>query len=205
MYNPYNKIVEKVYQDDNGTVGDSYCYGACYQSPNGNLHFGTYNGLIVFSPENLGNPIDDATLFITDIHTGAGKTFKALKEKGKSTIYSEEISFKKKDGTPLTIGFSAICYSNMGTIRYRYSLMKRGKGETVTTTENKAVYTDLAPGTYVFDVSIEGNNTPQGHRTLKIKVVPPLYLAPDALYPQKALRRGAEDGPDGGTQAEGNL
>lgn len=177
MYNPYNKIVEKVYQDDNGTVGDSYCYGACYQSPNGNLHFGTYNGLIVFSPENLGNPIDDATLFITDIHTGAGKTFKALKEKGKSTIYSEEISFKKKDGTPLTIGFSAICYSNMGTIRYRYSLMKRGKGETVTTTENKAVYTDLAPGTYVFDVSIEGNNTPQGHRTLKIKVVPPLYLS----------------------------
>ena len=173
---PHKDSVLKIYLDNNGIVGNQFSYGSCYQYPSGQICLGTTNGMITFNPANLKDPITTAPLYIQNIHTGTDKSINVTNTDGKSAIISDKIRIRQADAAYLSISFSALYYSNMCTPMYEYTLTSgRRKSLQNVSADNTIVFTDMNPGHYNFSVKVLGSDSPESHKNLFIRVLPPIH------------------------------
>ncbi len=179
--NPKTARIENIHLDNDNIVGNSYCYSSSYVSPEGRLHFGTFNGMISFNPDQLVDPVVNAPVFITEILSGEGPRATELRSKGKSALSSDIIKVKKRDLSLLTISFAAPCYSNIRTVLYEYNFRHHRKEQRSITSQNQVTYTDLDSGTYTFTVRVLGSQSPNAEKKLILKVIPPVYQSTAAI------------------------
>lgn len=111
--------------------------------PNGEIIIGTANGPVIINPGDKEKYIFRPNLVIT--HMDVFDKKKSFKDNRIELAYHEN---------KVSIGFTALSLATTGIITYHYKLSGIDNEEVVTT-ENKAVYTNLDPGTYTFTVSYQ--------------------------------------------------
>lgn len=174
---PSSMTILNVYLDNNGTVGDNFTYASCYVTKDGRIHMGTTKGLLVFAPAILTGTISDSPLYIVDIHAGESDSIKRLHTPGKSTIMSDRITVRSKDAPYLSISFAAPNFLDINRQSYEYSFRSKNGLITNTTSDNTAVFSNLRPGRYKFNVKIAGSTRPESGKELSIRIKPPFFLS----------------------------
>lgn len=182
-YNPQSGLIEKSYVDNNGTGSNSFCYGASYQSPEGVIRMGTYSGMVEFDPSTIIDYSEMAPLYITDIYCNDGLDVKRITSEGKSAIFSDIITIKRKNTGIITIRFAAPCYSSLSKLCYEYSMdSSKGRKAGFITSENSVSFSALRPGRYTFNVRLIGSSSPEASKEIHISIPAPFYASTGAFF-----------------------
>jgi signal transduction histidine kinase/ligand-binding sensor domain-containing protein/DNA-binding response OmpR family regulator len=152
------------------TVADglpsNYFTNAYQTLPNGTIVLGTANGPIILNPKNAELNAFKPHLLITNIEI-----------LGKKKLFANNRITLKYSENKITISFAALSLLSNGIITYNYKLQGFDK-EAVTTTDRKAIYTNLQPGIYTFKVNY--NTSDDIHQneptTLTIEVLAPWWM-----------------------------
>ena len=117
--------------------------------PNGNIVFGSHDGIIEIEPPTLRNDAPMPTLITEIMVNGA-----ALSD----SILSSDISLDYSENN-ITFHFSNFQYDLMESVLYQYQLEGYEKEWNRPTQEHTAVYRHLQPGKYTFKVHSSGGLT----------------------------------------------
>ena len=186
---PETRLFTTSYFDESHITVNQYSYGAAYTASNGTIYMGTTDGMIAFSPAQLKAIATNKELLISGITARTSNKQTALSTPGHSYYTSDRIKVPYRDISTLEISFAAPNYSSILSSLYEYSLKHGNKVLKGTTTKGTATFTGIEPGRYIFSAGIVGDDSPEAHKTLEIKVQPPLprTLAAKILYGILAL------------------
>ncbi|MGA8596597.1 MAG: two-component regulator propeller domain-containing protein [Bryobacteraceae bacterium] len=153
-------------------------WGACYESPSGEMFFGGFSGATAFYPSRIVNSSFVPRTVLTDfrlsgnpVPIGSGSPLK------QSITYTDTITLSHQQNI-FSIEFSALSYFNAETNRYRYKLDGLdNRWHEVGSDQRIANYTTLPASTYFFEVqgaTSRGKWSEPGAR-LRIEILPAWY------------------------------
>jgi signal transduction histidine kinase len=153
-------------------------WGACYESPSGEMFFGGFSGATAFYPSRIMNSSFVPRTVLTDFRLSGNPVPIGSKSPLKHSItYTNAITLSHQQNM-FSIEFSALSYFNAETNRYRYRLNGLDdRWHEVGSDQRSANYTTLPAGTYIFDVqgaTSRGKWSEPG-ATLRIEILPAWY------------------------------
>ena len=167
-----------VYQFSGKTYGNFFNENANIYGRDGNMYWGSLDGLLVFNPETFvtdenPHPVTITNFFLYDQKAEVGADGSPLK---KSIAYSDRIELKHNQNT-FTIEFSSLAFKDPAKNRYMYRLHHYDKQWSQVSGDNRAIYKNLPPGNYVFEVKGTNNDGVWNEeiRRLEITVIPPFW------------------------------
>ena len=153
-------------------------WGACFQSPIGEMFFGGFNGGTSFLPDGVANSSYAPPIVLTDF-----RLFGNPVQIGGHSPLRESISYTRELILPhqqnvFSIAFAGLSYASPATNRYRYRLegLERNWNE-VGSDRRHAIYTTLPPGTYTFRAQAATRDGPWSEPgvALHIEILPPWW------------------------------
>jgi ligand-binding sensor domain-containing protein len=153
-------------------------WGACFQSPSGEMFFGGFNGGTSFFPDTVMDSSYAPPIVLTDF-----RLFGNPVQVGDQSPLRRSISFTKDlilshQQNVFSITLSALSYASPATNRYKYKLsnLERDWNE-VGSDRRQAIYTTLPPGTYTFRAqgATRGGPWSEPGVALRIEILPPWW------------------------------
>lgn len=153
-------------------------WGACFQSPSGEMFFGGFSGATAFYPDRIANSSLTPRIVLTDFRLsgnpvpigGGSPLTRSITSTDSITLSHEQNIF--------SIEFSALSYLNPAANRYRYMMEGVDKQWIrVGSDERVARYTTLPPGSYTFRVQGATSLGPWSEpgAALRIRIFPPWW------------------------------
>ena len=153
-------------------------WGACFESPSGEMFFGGFSGSTAFFPDEVTSASYTPPIVLTDLRLPGNSA-----ERGsdfslqRSVSYTSDLVLSQKQNV-FSLGFAALSYSNSATNRYRYKLegLERDWNE-VGSDHRQATYTTLPVGTYTFRVqgAISGGAWSEPGLAVRVEILPPWW------------------------------
>ena len=153
-------------------------WGACFQSPSGEMFFGGFNGGTSFFPDTVMDSSYAPPIVLTDF-----RLFGNPVQVGGQSPLRRSISFTRDlilshQQNVFSITLSALSYASPATNRYKYKLsnLERDWNE-VGSDRRQAIYTTLPPGTYTFRAqgATRGGPWSEPGVALRIEILPPWW------------------------------
>lgn len=176
--NPRSRTFKNYSMTDGLPGPDLTGWGACFESPSGEMFFGGFSGSTAFFPDKVTSATYTPPIVLTDLRLPGnaaelGRHFSLQR----SVSYTSDLVLPHKQNV-FTLGFAALSYSNSATNRYRYKLegLERDWNE-VGSDHRQATYTTLPVGTYTFRVqgAISGGAWSEPGVALRIEILPPWW------------------------------
>ena len=183
-YDPDAGLFTTSYFEESHITVSQYSYGAAYTGANGTIYMGTTDGMFAISPALVKTLSANNHLLISGITARTFDKEIPLSTPGHSYYGSDKIKVSYKDISTLEITFGAPNYSSILSSLIEYSFRRGHTVTRSTTTDGTATFTGISPGRYFFNAGIVGDDSPEAHKTLEIKVQPPLLqtVAAKVLY-----------------------
>jgi hypothetical protein len=153
-------------------------WGACFQSPSGEIFFGGFDGGTSFFPDKVVDSSYTPSIVLTDFRLfGNPVEIGDHSPLRKSISYTTDLILDHQQNV-LSLTFAALSYDSPATNRYRYMLegLERNWNE-VGSDRRQAAYTTLAAGTYTFRVqgATRGGVWSEPGVALRIEILPPWW------------------------------
>ena len=162
----------ETFRQEHGLPTNQFNYNSSLTMSDGKMYFGTLRGMIGFYPEDISMIIGQSKQYITALHIlNEGNN----EETVINLLNQEHITLKNKNST-FYIEFVSPEYRKMGRLTYSYN-MQGSSEQWITTNSNKAYYSGLHSGKYIFqlkasNLSGDWNNQP---KILEIIILPPWF------------------------------
>ncbi len=173
------------YDVNDGLINNEFRSNASYKDPHGNMFFGGINGISFFNPNEINpNPFDASVVITglkvnnTDARPGLEISDKIILDKNISTTKSITLLPRHKD---FSIEVSAMHYSNVNNIRYRYRLKGfNDEWREMAKLEHSVNYTNIFDGDYLFQVQATNNDGKWSDSTAELRIIikPPFWRNP---------------------------
>ncbi len=166
------------FNKDDGLIDNDFNNNAVYKDGNGELYFGSYEGVNYFNPNEIKKAEKAPRLYFSDF-----KLFnRSVKPNEDGSPLSKVISQTKEitlnyTQSVFTIEYVGINYNYAKKNQYAYYLEGFEKDWNYVGNNRTATYTNLAPGNYIFKVKLaNADGTWSGNQLeLKIKILPPWW------------------------------
>ena len=176
-FNP-NTYALKKYNTADGLQGLEFEANAYLKTRKDQLFFGGVNGFNTFYPEDIELNRFIPPVYVTDFQILNKKVMAA--DKGSPLLYdissTKEITLSYRQST-FSLGFAALNYVTAENNQYAYRMRGLDSSWNYVGNEHRAFYTNLAPGTYYFDIKAANNDGVWNEKgvTIRIKVTPPFW------------------------------
>lgn len=159
------------YNKNDGIISLETNQNATFKDLQGNLWFGTNEGVIKYNPRvNANKPKYSPPIHLTNLLL----TFEEFDWQNKfKTVNQQEVLHLKYNENHLTFNYTAIDLSAPKNVTYTFKLNDFDKNWSPLSTTNFATYSNIPPGEYVFEVKALSKENVWSE-TLKI----PLIIAP---------------------------
>lgn len=174
----------KVYTKSNGLLSDQFNYSSAFKNDNGEMYFGSVNGLISFNPDEFTQNPYRPPIYITDIQINNEEV--PVREKNspleKSIIFSEGIELDSKKST-FKLEFASLSYTAPEMTKYWYKMEGLNDNWIELGKNNEVSFTHLTPGDYIFKVKALNSHGVWSNENanLNIKILPP-FLSSNTAY-----------------------
>jgi ligand-binding sensor domain-containing protein/signal transduction histidine kinase len=153
-------------------------WGACFQSPRGEMFFGGFNGGTSFFPDNVLDSSYAPPIVLTDFRlSGNSVQVGGQSPLRRSISYTKDLILSHQQNV-FSITLSALSYASPATNRYRYKLegLEHDWNE-VGSDRRQATYTTLPFGTYTFRAqgATRGGPWSEPGVRLEIEILPPFW------------------------------
>ncbi|WP_026374744.1 sensor histidine kinase [Aestuariibacter salexigens] len=164
------------FSDVAGLSSNKYNIGAARKLSTGELAFGSVGGLVIFNPADIVSSNDVPPIVMTDFQIANQSAIVGAQNSPLTADISvtERITLTHQQSM-FSIEFSALDYHNPEKNQYAYKLQGYDKNWNDIGYRRRATYTNLDPGTYVFNVkgaNSEGVWNEQG-ASVTVTVLPP--------------------------------
>lgn len=146
-----------------GLQGKEFNRRAFFKSSSGELFFGGVNGLNSFYPDLIIKNPTPPPVFITSV-IASGKSLLVPTDSSSNL----ELNYTDKS---LTIDFAALDFNAPENNLYSYKLSDFDKDWIQTQGKNEVTYTNLAPGTYIFQVKGTNNHQVWSPKASELKII----------------------------------
>lgn len=163
-------------------IGDieriQYNQNCVLRASDNNIYFGGTNGFITFNPKEITDNSNKPVVMVTGFQL-AGKEINLSEQSPLKEVVSatKEITLRY-DQSNFSFDFVALSYLFPEQNRYAYILEGFDK-EWIYTSDNKAIYKNIPPGTYVFRVKGTNNDGVWSDKTadITVKIKPSFWLS----------------------------
>lgn len=177
-YLPGSKSIN-AYSITDGLPSQSFFNESSTILKNGNLIFGTNNGMIFFDPELIESKIPHSQPLITDIQINQEKDvshlFSTTDTRNPAFIKQLQLPFKKNN---IFLSLAALEYSNPEACNFKYQLLGSTDTSVVNHGNNTQLnFLNLSPGNYTLKVWASNSDGiwSKNHAQLAISILPPWY------------------------------
>ena len=167
----------KTFTVKDGLPTNEFNYSSSYRDVNGDLYFGTYSGLVSFSPKQ----ITENRFVPKVVFTGMKLFNQPVVLHDNTGLLKTDINFQKElvfnhDQNVFSIDFSALSFEKPDRNRYKYKMDGFDRNWNFVSIPT-ATYTNLPSGDYDFMVMGSNNDGvwSKGYKSIHIKVLPPLW------------------------------
>lgn len=182
-FNPENNLFEN-YSTQYDWESDMFCESSAYKKKNGDLLFGSFNGMCVFTPTTY-NPtpglqnITLTSLLINGALVNPNSADSPLKE---SITQTKELKLKSTQNS-FSLEFSSLNFQNSSSNRYTYKLENYDTEWNPITQHNVATYKNIPAGEYTFKVKAMNNFHASNNIEARLKVIitPPFWKSHQAF------------------------
>lgn len=175
----------KVYTKANGLLSDQFNYNAAYKDSSGRMYFGSVKGMISFHPDEFTRndflpPVYITGFQVYDKELGINVAGSPLK---RSITLTNAITLKYNQSS-FSIDFAALSYTAPQMTEYAYKMEGLDNNWTFLTTNRKAYFTELSPGSYVFHVKAANSSGVWNSEAVRltIRILPPFWASPWAYF-----------------------
>ncbi len=158
------------YDVEDGLAGAGFTMGASFQASTGEIFFGGPSGLTWFSPDQVkDNPFRPEVALTGIAHNRQSLTNQPLFAVDRLTLAHDQNNF--------TIKFAALDFTSPDKNSFKYRLVGQNDNWADAGSDAQAVYTNLDPGSYVFQVRAANNDgvASASAALLEIVIEPPLW------------------------------
>jgi len=177
-FNPINETF-KNYGLYNGLTSLEFNFNSGAKLKTGEIILGNINGLNIIDPQRINNNNNKPPVVLTGLElfnkpVAIGTKDSPLKE---NILNTQEIKLNYSQSV-FTLEFAALDYTLPENNKYAYKLDGFDKEWRFVGSQRKATYTNLNPGTYVFEVIAANNDGVWNNKpaTLKIIIVAPFWM-----------------------------
>ncbi|MDH6342368.1 signal transduction histidine kinase/ligand-binding sensor domain-containing protein/DNA-binding NarL/FixJ family response regulator [Parabacteroides sp. PFB2-12] len=167
------------YQFAQRSFGNIFNEGAFCQTQEGDMLWGTLDGLLVFKPDRFDPDVRMPAVLLTRL-TVDREDWNDIRRApfDKSITYSDKIKLTYKQNT-FSLDFAAMNLRNPAENRYSYILENYDKQWSLPTDANTATYKNLPHGKYTFKVKgiNPGGSEDDQVTSLQIVITPPFWLS----------------------------
>lgn len=170
-----NKIA--VYTKSDGLLNDQFNYNSGFRDADGNLYFGSVQGMIKFNPAAFQKKSQPQAVYFT----GFQVQNREIERSKDSIILAKSILFTKHitlpyDQSSFSIDFAAIGFASPEATEYSYRMKELDTDWTNLKSNRKVYFTNLKPGTYTFQVKAGTNGRwNEATNSLQIVITPPFW------------------------------
>ncbi|RKD90325.1 hybrid sensor histidine kinase/response regulator transcription factor [Mangrovibacterium diazotrophicum] len=161
---------------------DLFMDDAFFKDEKGTIYFGGYDGFISFNPEEIDNSPAYPQVIINELYINnqkveVGQTVDNQQILPKSLPYLDRIRMSYSTNS-FSLNFDAFPFNFPDDTYFRYRLKGLSSNWILTSrNENRAVFANLAPGDYTFEVAASRDKQNwSAAKELAIAIVPPFYL-----------------------------
>ncbi len=169
----------------NNWASNLFSESVAFRKRNGNLLFGSHNGLYTINPSDIGSQQENTPITITGLEINGNPTSPNVKDSPltKSISETSSITLNYRQNT-FSINFSSLKFKDSHTERYTYVLENFDDKWNPVTSYNVATYRNIPPGKYLFKVRSYNSsiNTKGGESLLEIIITPPFWKSWIALF-----------------------
>ena len=169
-----------IYTKASGLLNDQFNYNSGYKNKEGKMYFGSVKGMISFNPDIFSTSNFTPPVYITGLQVNNKEVLVKDKDSPltKSIIVTKKITLPYNQSS-FSIDFAALTYTAPEMTAYAYIMHGTDKEWTPIKTNRKAYFTNLLPGTYVFNVKAEGGNGEWSRQPaqLTIQILPPWWTS----------------------------
>lgn len=173
------------FSTEDGLLSNDFNNNAVLNDKNGDLYFGSYEGVNYFNPNKKSNNIKEPLLYLADFKLFNKSIHPNEPQSPLSKVISETDHLTLDyDQSVFTIEYIGLNYSYPSTNQYAYYLEGFEKNWNYVGNKRSATYTNLAPGKYVFKVksAARGGNWNQKPLQLYIEILPPWWRTSLAYF-----------------------
>lgn len=162
----------------NNVLSNTFNNGCAIRLGNGQLAFGTVNGMALINPANdkITNAPASTVPFLSDLYVNGISIYEGLDSviTDKALPLTQKITLDHNQNS-LTFFFTSCDYHNITSQAYQYYLEGVDHSWRPVTVENRAEYSNLSPGTYTFHLRLVDQAGPGKERTLIVHISEPWY------------------------------
>ncbi|MDD4823207.1 MAG: two-component regulator propeller domain-containing protein [Bacteroidales bacterium] len=169
----------KVFTKSDGLLSNQFVTNAAIKTSDGKIYVGTVKGFNSFSPNKIHSNKIPPAVVITGLEIFNKEVNISQSPLPVSPLVMKQLTLSYKDDV-FSLRYAALSYTTPEKIQYAYKLEGFDKDWNYVGIQNKATYTNIPPGNYVFTVkACNGDGVwNQVGRTLPIEILPPFYLTP---------------------------
>ncbi|MBV9987338.1 MAG: response regulator [Chitinophagaceae bacterium] len=173
--NPADNTI-RTYKSANGLPSEQFNFRSSYKGPNGDLFFGTINGMVSFNPRNIAEHDFTPPVYITGLQVNNKDLPINNESLQTSIVYTNEITLPHNQSS-INLDVAALSYKSPESNEYMYKMDNFDNGWTLLKSNRRIYYTQLPPGHYLFRVKGSTGNGKWNPKetTLKITIRPPLW------------------------------
>ena len=169
-FSPQSGIFKNYHHAD-GLQDYVFNFGASFNNRNGEMYFGSINGVTLFHPDSIRDDPRIPSIVLT--------SFKILNREmalDTAIAYKKRLDFSQQDKV-FTIGFAALHFSDIRNNQFAYKLEGFDDDWIYSGNRREATYTNLDPGEYIFRVKGSDNAGVWNERgaAITIVVTPPWW------------------------------
>lgn len=169
IFNDADSIIRiKNYTKDEGFIGIETNINAAVEDKNGSIWFGTVNGAVKYNASADKINYTENKTYITGIRLFFEPTDWS---KFSDTIINDipKNLILPYNQNHLSFDFIGLCFSNPQKVQYKYRLLGQSDKWSPPTLDNKAVFTNIAPGNYEFQVLSANNDDIWNNKPVSVK------------------------------------
>ncbi|MFI8378194.1 two-component regulator propeller domain-containing protein [Leeuwenhoekiella sp. NPDC079379] len=165
-----NKNILKSYSTTDGLLANDF-NGAAYKDENGQIYFGSYEGVNYFNPKELPVNRNTPSVYLSDL-----KLFNASVKPGtKKSVLDRVISQTNKvtfnhEQSVFTIDYAAIDFTRPENIQFAYYLEGFEDNWNYVQNTRSATYTNLPSGNYIFNVKAANSDGIWSDDIVKLRI-----------------------------------
>lgn len=180
-YDIKNNTFENFTTED-GLQADEFKPHAAHKGRNGMMYFGGINGFNAFNPDKVVKEKSFSPLVITSFEV-FNKALRIAKSSNDPSPLKEDISYTKSirlsyKQSEFSFAYAALDFAALNKKEYAYILEGFEKDWNYVNSRNRAAYTNIPPGNYLFKIKYKNSSGVWSPSTegLKIAVVPPFWM-----------------------------
>ncbi|MBI4750007.1 MAG: response regulator [Acidobacteria bacterium] len=155
----------RVYTIEDGLQGREFNRKAVFASPNGTIYFGGINGLNWFRPEEIQDNLTVPPVLITEVEIGGHA------QSSQTLTYLPQVLTLPYNQNSFTFHFMALDYNAPERNQYAYQLTNFNANWISAGTKREAVYTNLNPGEYTFQVKAANSDGIWNETGTSLKII----------------------------------